>query len=187
MSVLLPILRLGRAFFHRADQPMDPVAEQIRTAAEARLRELQPILAEVEQLEGVLAVLGRPESGRPLLRRLNGGASSASARTLQRSSRLGSKRGRDGRAPQGANKQRILAVIAQHPGIAAPRIAELTDLKRPLVASTVSRLKRTGELEAHGEGVRLSSPSLGPASALLGRSWGEELAMLGHAAAAGQG
>jgi hypothetical protein len=146
------------------------VAEQIRTTVEARLRELAPVLSELEQLQSVLAVLDDPETCRrlataPVLPTLGGdpGGSVLSATApvtpLRRPRRLGSAPGRDGRAPQGANKQRILTVIAAHPGIAAPQIAKLTGLKRPVVASTISRLKRTGELCAHGSGVCLPDDS----------------------------
>jgi hypothetical protein len=144
------------------------VAKQIRSTVEARLRELAPVLAELEQLQSLLTVLDDPGACRrlgdssgisALLGDLRHSAPSvpASVTPLRPPARLGSKRGRDGRAPQGANKQRILATIAEHPGIAAPQIAKLTGLKRPVVASTISRLKRTGELQAHGNGVRLAA------------------------------
>jgi hypothetical protein len=162
------------------------VAEQIRAAVQARLRELQPLLAELEQLQSVLAVLdGHNAGGRTngeldahelsrLLRR--GGLSSlagtpAGVGPARRPGRLGSKPGRDGRAPQGANKQRILATIAEHPGITAPQVARLTGLGRPLVASTISRLKRTGELLPHDGGVRL--PSLHTSALVAGSGLGE--------------
>lgn len=163
------------------------VVEEIRSAVEARLRELQPVVAEIEQLQGVLAVLDQPGAGRrlssiaPTLRQIVGAGATASVTPLRRDVRIGSKRGSDGRAPQGANKQRILAAIAEHPGVAAPQIAELTGLKRPLVASTISRLKRTGELQAHGDGVRLS-PRLSSLPSLPSELWSEETRVSGHAA-----
>lgn len=158
------------------------IAEQIRSTVEARLRELAPALSEFEQLRGVLAILDDPDAARRLI---EGDANTAvygvpaslldgdSAPVVSRlspqrrhPSRLGHKPGADGRAPQGANKQRILAVIAEHPGIAAPQVAKLTGLKRPLVASTISRLKRTGELRSHGEGVCLAKLAAAPSSRL---------------------
>jgi hypothetical protein len=142
------------------------VVEQIRTTVEARLRELAPVLSELEQLQSVLAVLDDPDACRRLdgASALYGGPGGAAAGKpalvtplRRRSERLGSRPGRDGRAPQGSNKQRIVALIAAQPGIAAPEIAKLTGLKRPVVASTISRLKRTGELCAHGRGVRVAT------------------------------
>jgi hypothetical protein len=146
------------------------VAEQIRTTVEARLRELEPVLTELEELRSVLAVLDDPDSHGQLVDSLaiagpfdRAMVSAPRVAPRRHSRRPGSKPGRDGRAPQGANKQRILAVIAANPGVAAPQIAKLTGLKRPVVASTISRLKRTGELRTHGDGVCL--PNGTPASA----------------------
>ncbi|MDO8209336.1 hypothetical protein [Conexibacter sp. CPCC 206217] len=121
---------------------MSPTVDEIRRTAEARLRELQPLLVEAEQLQHLLIALD--ESPQPRLatvstRRLGGGAAVGA------------------RAPQGANKQLILDIVARKPGVAAPEIAALTGLKRTVVASTISRLKRVGELEAEGSGVRLPS------------------------------
>ncbi|HVR05057.1 MAG TPA: helix-turn-helix domain-containing protein, partial [Solirubrobacteraceae bacterium] len=181
------------------------VAEQIRATVQARLRELEPVLIELEQLQSVLAALDEPGAqlvpgmtaggsrrqeairsgggrgagvmgggigdggigdggmvagatgvaagigdvaGQTPLRLLDRVATNSALggtrlASVPRPYRLGSRRGSDGRAPQGANKQRILAAIAAHPGLAAPEIAQLTGLKRPVVASTISRLKRT--------------------------------------------
>ena len=141
------------------------VAQQIRTVAEARMRELAPALTELEQLQSVLAALEESEAARE-----GPGEPPRLPKRPLAAVRRGHKRGRDGRAPQGANKQSILAVIDQNPGIAAPQIAKLTGLRRPLVASTISRLKRTGELEPHGDGVRLpaTAPAERPLSFLAG-------------------
>lgn len=172
------------------------VEDQIRATVEARLRELAPVAAEIQQLQHVLDSLPshspEAEARRPEMTVMTAPQDMATATSgatttapgvvavvapvadapaasapratqdsprlvpVPRPHRLGSRRGSDGRAPQGANKQRILATIAAHPGLAAPEIASLTGLKRPVVASTISRLKRTGELCAHGHGVRLA-------------------------------
>ncbi len=124
---------------------LSPTVDEIRRTAEARLAELQPLLDEAEQLKHLLAALDdAPPARRP----------SSAARLRY------APAGRDGRAPQGANKQLILDVIAREPGLAAPEIAAITGLKRTVVASTISRLKRVGELEAHGRGVRLPRTAL---------------------------
>ena len=120
---------------------MSPTVDEIRRTAEARLRELQPLLVEAQQLQHLLTALD--ESPHPRLtavpaRRLGGASAPAG-----------------GRAPQGANKQLILDIVERKPGVAAPEIAAMTGLKRTVVASTISRLKRVGELEAEGGGVRL--------------------------------
>jgi hypothetical protein len=125
---------------------VSPTVDEIRRTAEARLRELAPVLAEAEQLRLLLAAIDTPApAGAPAPPRLS------AVQPLHPTAR----RQRDGRAPQGANKQLILDIVAHQPGVAAPEIAAATGLKRTVVASTISRLKRIGELEAHGRGVRL--------------------------------
>lgn len=109
---------------------MSTAVNEIREHAETRLRELEPYLAEAEKLKQVIAMLSEPA------------AQSRPVTTLNA----------DRRAPQGANKRRILALVLERPGITAAEISRMTGLKRTVVASTVSRLKRTGELEDHGDG-----------------------------------
>jgi hypothetical protein len=148
-----------------ADTPTSPAIEQLRTVAESRLQELQPVADEIVQLQQVLAVLREPGAmarlpelasllaapGQP------GAAASPAPVTapIGRSARLGDKPGRDGRAPQGVNKQLILRTILESPGIKAGDVADRTGLKRSTVFATVNRLKRQGELEVHGKGLRV--------------------------------
>ncbi len=132
---------------------MSPTVDEIRRTAEARLDELKPLLAEAAQLQSLLAALDANVAPQDDV-----GALSLVPERGSRSPRLRrqtSARGRDGRAPQGSNKRVILDIVAEHPGIAAPAIAALTGMKRTVVASTISRLKRTGELEPEGTGVRI--------------------------------
>jgi CRP-like cAMP-binding protein len=142
---------------------MSPAVEQIRRTVEDRIRELGPVIAELEQLQNILALLdadagaapqGASEDVTALLTQL--GAEQARGRPqTPRHSRRGTKPGRDGRAPQGANKQRIIEAVLSDPGITATEIAERTGVKRTVVSATINRLKRNGELEPHGRGVRV--------------------------------
>lgn len=125
---------------------MSTAVSEIRQQAEHRLRELQPYLAEAELLQRVLATMQAP---------------AAEARPTPPPA-LG-----DGRAPQGANKRRILALVLERPGITAAEIARITGLKRTVVASTMSRLKRTGELEDNGRGASIPADRLADTRALL--------------------
>ena len=111
----------------------------IRDHAERRLRELQPYLEEAAQLRQVLELLDRAPADA----------------ALEAASGLVHAGVSGGRAPQGSNKRRILALALERPGITAAEIARTTGLKRTVVASTMSRLKRTGELESHGRGARV--------------------------------
>lgn len=118
--------------------------EEIRRNAEHRLREIEPLIEEAHRLRDVLEVIGR--------RTASGGSHAApplgEADAEQRE-----------RAARGANKRIILDLVASRPGIRAAEIAQLTGLKRTVVASTVSRLKRQGALMEHNQGgVCLAKP-----------------------------
>ncbi len=121
-------------------QMTSTAVSDIRDHAERRMRELQPLLEEAEQLRQVIELLDRQSAD---------GAASVPVPALVAAEPA------EGRAPQGSNKRRILALALEQPGITAADIARVTGLKRTLVASTMSRLKRTGELEQHGRGARV--------------------------------
>lgn len=117
-----------------------PMLEEIRRSAERRLREIEPLIDEAERLREVLAVIERrtvAERGLPPAMRARG---------------AGSHRQSLPRAAKGANKRLILELVGERPGITAAEIASTTGLKRTVVASTVSRLKRYGELRDHEQG-----------------------------------
>jgi DNA invertase Pin-like site-specific DNA recombinase len=143
---------------------MSTAVEQIRRTVEERIRELRPVIHELEQLQGILSMLdGDPgptdadaESLATLLAQAGVDADASSRQPIRRS-RRGTKPGRDGRAPQGANKQRIIEAVMQDPGVTATEIAERTGVKRTVVSATINRLKRNGELEPLGQGVRVPS------------------------------
>jgi hypothetical protein len=140
--------------------------EEIRRTAQRRLREIEPLVREAAQLRNVLEVLegaGAGESERA------GGESSShrelvpgelSSRTQHTSRRVvanghGSAHPDSEPAPRaakGANKRLILDVVRRHPGIKPAEISQLTGMKRTVVASTVSRLKRQGDLREHERG-----------------------------------
>jgi hypothetical protein len=146
---------------------MSPAVEQIRRTVEERIRELRPVIDELEQLQGILALLegedvtrngeGTPSAGLAALLAQAGIDPDPASRQPIRRSRRGTKPGRDGRAPQGANKQIIIEAVMQDPGVTATEIAERTGVKRTVVSATINRLKRNGELEPLGQGVRVPS------------------------------
>jgi hypothetical protein len=147
---------------------MSPAVEQIRKTVEERIRELRPVIDELEQLQGILALLegeGVTQGGEStpsasltaLLAQAGIDTDAAASRQPIRRSRRGTKPGRDGRAPQGANKQRIIEAVMEDPGVTATEIAERTGVKRTVVSATINRLKRNGELEPFGQGVRVPS------------------------------
>ncbi len=141
---------------------------QLLTVAQDRLRELEPVAAEIAQLQRVVTVLSEPgadEQLGDLAMLLDVTASLPRVARVPTTSagssrRLSPKRGRDGRAPQGANKALILSTIEAHPGIRPTAIADVTGLKPTVVSATVNRLKRQGQLEPEGKGVRVRRASV---------------------------
>ena len=143
---------------------MSPAVEEIRKTVEARIKELRPVITELEQLQSILLLLENEEVS--AAKGANGSSTEVATLLAQmgvngpvgnpiRRTRKGTKPGRDGRAPQGANKQRIIEAVLKDPGVTATEIAERTGVKRTVVSATINRLKRTGELEAHERGVRV--------------------------------
>ena len=138
---------------------MADLVTQIQSDIERRLKELRPLLAEKEQLEAVLAALtSEPSNG--------GGAAVAAPRAravrtpapaAERAPYAGGKRRR---APRGANREAILQVVRERPGVSAAEVAEVTKIAKPTVHTTISQLKRKGILEPEGaNGVKLAKGS----------------------------
>jgi hypothetical protein len=169
-----------------------PAIEQLLRVAEARAQELEPFVQEFAQLRQVISLLRDPNGPQqiPHLDVLSGQVPADRDSTLADAGasvghsvggelpghaggyampvfkgRRGTRPGRDGRAPQGSNKQLIMATIADEPGINARRIAELTHIKRSVINATVSRLKRQGELRTVDGGLQISPDTLRPTTA----------------------
>jgi predicted HTH transcriptional regulator len=131
---------------------MADLVGQIQRDIEQRLAELRPLLEEKDQLEAVLAALTNGGNGdrteRP--RRRAAAAAPAAARAPYAG-------GKSRRAPRGANREAILAVVRERPGISAAEVADVTQIAKPTVHTTISQLKRKGILESEGaNGVKLA-------------------------------
>jgi hypothetical protein len=150
---------------------LDPLLPRLKKEIEARLAELRPLVAEVEQLENAKAAL------------LDGGpAAIASAAATARAARRASPRAartaaprraapraavpsapeaaeesNGGRAPRGANRDAILTLVEERPGVSVSEIASVTKIAKATVATTVSKLKRDGVLADEAGGVKLAS------------------------------
>lgn len=134
---------------------------RLKQEIEARLAELRPLIAEIEQLEAAKAALlargelpAAPVAVAPARRRVarNGGA----ARRAARASRAAGG-GEGERAPRGANRDAILTLVEERPGVSVAEIASVTKIAKPTVATTVSKLKREGVLADEAGGVKLAS------------------------------
>jgi len=124
---------------------MADLVGQIQRDIEKRLRELRPLIEEKEQLEAVLAAL------------TNGSTVAAPAAPRPRAATRPAGRapyaaGKSRRAPRGANREAILTVVRERPGVSAAEVAEITRIAKPTVHTTISQLKRKGILEPEGSG-----------------------------------
>jgi predicted HTH transcriptional regulator len=134
---------------------MADLVAQIQRDIEKRLKELRPLIEEKDQLEAVLAALNGETAAN--------GAVASSTRARPRAStpaRAPYAGGKSRRAPRGANREAILKIVGERPGISAAEVAEITNIAKPTVHTTISQLKRKGILEAEGaNGVRLAEAS----------------------------
>src|ERR1700754_730907 len=136
---------------------MSPFVQEIRSSVEDRLRQLEE---ERKQLEGILAVLDSPDASPADLALITGSASavggpSSSVPPPQRRQLRSARRGKDGRAPLGHNKQRIITLVREQPGITGSEVADHLEIKHSTAFATISRMKRQGELESYGVGLRV--------------------------------
>jgi DNA-binding transcriptional ArsR family regulator len=134
---------------------MTNLVAQIQRDIEQRLAELRPLLAEKDQLEAVLAALKSEGNGAAAVvaapRRARATTPAAAA------ARAPYAGGRRQRAPRGANREAILQVVRERPGVSAAEVAAVTKIAKPTVHTTISQLKRKGILEPEGTGgVKLS-------------------------------
>jgi DNA-binding transcriptional ArsR family regulator len=123
---------------------MADLVGQIQRDIEKRLQELRPLIEEKERLEAVLAAL------------TNGSSAAAAPRpratTTRPAARAPYAAGKGRRAPRGANREAILSVVRERPGVSASEVAEITRIAKPTVHTTISQLKRKGILEPEGSG-----------------------------------
>jgi Iron dependent repressor, N-terminal DNA binding domain len=130
---------------------------RLKQEIEARLAELRPLIAEIEQLEAAKAAL--------LARSDTPAAPGAAPRKPARRAAGGARRARGGaaekgegeRAPRGANREAILTLVEERPGVSVAEIASVTKIAKATVATTVSKLKRDGVLAEEAGGVKLAS------------------------------
>lgn len=129
---------------------MADLVGQIQRDIEQRLQELRPLLEEKDQLEAVLAALKNGHSiAAPAAR-----SRAASPAVPPRAPYAG---GKTRRAPRGANREAILKIVRERPGVSAAEVAAATRIAKPTVHTTISQLKRKGILEQEGaNGVKLA-------------------------------
>ena len=129
--------------------------EEIRRNAENRLRQIEPLIQEARGLRNVLRAIEQDTLASSAA--TDSAVTNDVARLQPRAARRGTAAGTTSRAAKGSNMRVILEIVGRSPGMTAAQISELTGMKRTVVASTISRLKRRGELCEHANGgVRLA-------------------------------
>jgi hypothetical protein len=98
---------------------------------ERRLAEHEPLLRERDQLE---AALSQPPFA--------AAAARPAAKRAPSAPRKVSKR-----APRGANREAILNVVGERPGVSATEISQVTKIARPVTYNTLAKLVEQGKLE----------------------------------------
>lgn len=127
---------------------MSETLAEIRKRVERRLSELEPLVEEYRRLQEAaesLGMTGRTAESNP-----------KAAHTRRATRQPAGTQGRRRRAPRGQNRESILALVGQRPGIRNREIADETGIGRRVVATAVSKYKRDGLLVSDGDGVRLA-------------------------------
>jgi len=136
---------------------------RLKREIQARLAELKPLVEEFEHLEA---------AKRALLEDLPAGPPARTA--APRARRAAAAQAPNGRAvaeeppaqaeaevetaePVDPNRQAILAIVDERPGVSVAEIVAVTKLDKSLVGTTVSELKRAGVLADEAGGVKLAS------------------------------
>jgi sugar-specific transcriptional regulator TrmB len=103
--------------------------EQRLNDIEREIGALEPLVKERDQIQ---AALNRPPfaSGKP--------ARPASKGTSARKQRT--------RAPRGANREAILTLVGERPGVSAAEIADVTKISKPVTYNTLAKLVEQGRL-----------------------------------------
>ena len=116
---------------------MSDVIGDLRRDLEGRLKEVerqldayQPLLREREQLQEALA---KPPFS---------GAAKPAARPATKAPAGKSRT----RAPRGANREAILRVVGERPGVSATEIADVTKISRAVTYNTLAKLVEQGRL-----------------------------------------
>ena len=111
------------------------VTRDVRRQVEARIKELEPLVAEYERLQQVVVLLDEPESPR---------GRSTPRRSLPRSA--------SSRRAQGQRSDDALKLIQEKPGITVADTAEALGIGTTYLYRLLPRLEREGKIRKEGRG-----------------------------------
>ena len=102
--------------------------QQRLTEIERELGALEPLVRERDQIHAALARPPFAAQARPATK----GTSARKQRT---------------RAPRGANREAILTIVGERPGVTAAEIADVTKISRAVTYNTLAKLVSQGKVE----------------------------------------
>jgi sugar-specific transcriptional regulator TrmB len=111
----------------------------LRRELEERLGDIERQLAVLEPLQRERAELQEALSRPPF-------TAQAPAPAARPATRGTSARKSRSRAPRGANREAILKLVGERPGVSAAEIADVTKISRAVVYNTLAKLVQQGQL-----------------------------------------
>jgi hypothetical protein len=119
---------------------MTDLLERVRAEIRERLESSRAAVEEYERLRAAAAALGEStESAGPVRR-----SRLAVARPRQRARPANGSPAK--RAPRGANREAVLRVLAERPGVSAAELAATSGVARPVLYTLLARLVERGEV-----------------------------------------
>jgi hypothetical protein len=119
---------------------MTQLLEKIHAEIRERLQRSEAAVKEYELLEAALAALGGPVADREPR---PAAAPAAPARRAAPKSRRASAASR---APRGANREAVLRVLAERPGVSATELSSASGVERTVLYALLNRLVERGEV-----------------------------------------
>jgi hypothetical protein len=131
----------------------------LRQRAEDRLKELEPLVAEYQQLQAVLAKLGTDDlptrpAAKPASRRR---ATTRARKATSRRSAGGSRRRRA--AAPGSREADVVRLVGERPGISVPEVARELNVDPTGLYAIVRRLTARGRMRKDGTKLELVAES----------------------------
>jgi hypothetical protein len=131
---------------HRRVERLTDLLDSIRAEVRSRLDELRPLVREYERLQGAEAALA---DGSPTRGKRGGQANRSGAQALpggRRSRRTGSRRRSSSSLEREANREKVVALVRERPGITKAELKDVSGLSSAGVGQNLRRLLDRGEV-----------------------------------------
>jgi hypothetical protein len=117
---------------------MTQLLEKIHAEIRDRLQASHAAVQEYELLEAALAALGGPVDER--------GSRPAAAAAARRPASKTRRSPASARKPRGANREAVLRVLGERPGVSATELSGAAGVERPVLYALLTRLAERGEI-----------------------------------------